>query len=122
MSASPTLAAPRASTVRSPDGWFERDAIPHIRASSLLASGEASPAQLEALASEREALDARIAEVQAEVHQDEDFLKALISNPELDADVPLFDRPEFLEVSRRLPELQGQLQELRDQRAKLETP
>jgi hypothetical protein len=118
----PAVAPPTVSTVRSRDAWFERDALPHAPDASVLATGEASPDQLAALAAEQEALDAQIAEVQAEIARDEAFLKGLISDPDLDADTPLFDRPEFLEVSRRLPELQARLQELRDERAKLETP
>jgi len=119
----PAVAPPsRGTTLRSPNAWFERDALPRAPDASILASGQATPEQLDALAAEREALDGRIAEVQAEIHRDERFLKGLISDPELDADIPLFDRPDFLEVSRRLPELQARLQELRDERAKLETP
>jgi len=119
----PAVAPPAlGTTIRSPNAWFERDALPRAPDASILASGQASPDQLDALAAEREALDGRIAEVQAEINRDERFLKGLISDPELDADIPLFDRPDFLEVSRRLPELQARLQELRDARAKLETP
>jgi hypothetical protein len=80
-----------------------------------MTSGRASPAELEAL-------DARIAEVEAEIARDEGVLKGLISDPGLDEEVPLFDRPEFLEISERLPQLQARLEELREERAKLGTP
>jgi len=113
---------PRTATTRSGDDWFHRDARPRPRDPGLLARGQATPEQLDALAAEREALEARIAEVEAEIARDESFLKALISDPDLDADVPLFDRAEFLEVSQRLPELQARLEELQDERAKLDAP
>jgi hypothetical protein len=116
------IAVPTPETARSGEAWFQRDATPRVDTAAILAAGEATPEQLEALAAEQEALDARIAEVEAEIRRDENFLKGLISDPDLDSDVPLFDRPEFLEVSRRLPELQARLQELRDERAKLELP
>ena len=121
---SPTRAAgsPRRAPVHGGADWFERDALPDAPDASVLAGGQASPEQRDALAAQQEALDARIAELQAEVHRDESFLKGLISDPDLDSDVPLFDRPEFLEVSRRLPQLHAQLQELRDERAQLGTP
>lgn len=103
--------------------WATRNALPRARSGgSLLAEGEASPEQREALAQEREALDGRIAELEAAIAADESVLKDLITDPKLDDETPLFDRPEFLEVSRRLPELQEQLAELRDQREQLETP
>jgi hypothetical protein len=114
---SPAPAAPSAG-----EAWATRDAAPRPPSKALLASGKASPEQLAALQAERQALDARIAEVEAEIARDENALKDLISDPDLDAEVPLFDRPEFLEISRRLPGLQARLQELRDERAKLETP
>jgi len=120
--AATAVGLPSDATVRSGDDWFEHDVLPPASDASLLSSGEASPARLDALAAQQEALDARIAELQTEINRDENFLKGLISDPDLDADVPLFDRPEFLEVSRRLPKLQEQLQELRDERAQLGTP
>jgi hypothetical protein len=111
-------------TVRSSgEAWATRDAAPRLRrGSSLLAEGDATPEQREARAAEREAMDARIAALEAEITRDENVLKDLIADPGIDEETPLFDRPEFLEVSRRLPQLQAQLQELRDQREQLETP
>jgi len=118
----PASGSPGRAMARDGADWFERDAVPEAPDAPLLVGGQASPEQLDALAAQQEALDARIAELQAEVRRDESFLKGLISDPDLDSDVPLFDRPEFLEVSRRLPQLQAQLQELRDERAQLGTP
>jgi len=100
-------------------GWFDRDAIPRVH-EGLLPDGTQSPGQLAALAAEQQALDTQISDVEAAITRDENFLKGLISDPDLDADIPLFDRPDFLEVSKRLPELQTQLDELRVERAKLE--
>jgi hypothetical protein len=116
------IPVPVPETARSDEAWFERDAQRRVDTAAILATGEATPEQLEALAAEQQALDAQIAEIEAAIRSDESFLKGLISDPDLDSDVPLFDRPEFLEVSRRLPELQARLQELRDERAKLELP
>jgi len=122
----PTVPTPRQASPPPPsasESWATRDATPRLRRSAaLLGDGNASPEELVALAAEREALDARIAATEAEIARDENLLKDLISDPALDAEVPLFDRPEFLEVSQRLPMLQAQLQELRDERAKLEIP
>jgi len=118
----PAIEVPPPATTPSGDAWFERDAVPRVDTSAILAAGEATPSQLEALAAEQAALDERIAELQAEIARDERFLKGLISDPDLESDVPLFDRPDFLEVSERLPQLQARLQELRDERAKLELP
>lgn len=118
----PAIAVPTPASTPS-EGWATRDALPRPRrGSSILAEGEATPAQREALAAEREALEARIAEVEAEIRKEEGTLKDLITDPELDKETPLFDRPEFLEVSRRLPELQAQLEALRGQREQLGTP
>lgn len=111
---SQTAAAP--APAPGDESWMSRDAAPRPpRGSTLLTSGRASPEELEAL-------DARIAEVEAEIARDEGVLKGLISDPGLDEEVPLFDRPEFLEISERLPQLQARLEELREERAKLGTP
>ncbi len=100
--------------------WATRNALP--RRSAAADADPNSPEGRAALAREREALDARIAEVEAAITADENVLKDLITDPQLDEDTPLFDRPEFLEVSRRLPELQAQLDELRGRRDQLATP
>jgi len=108
-----------------PDDWVRRDAVPRVPSGAeswLESDADLTPAQEDALATEREALDARIAELEAEVRRDEDVLKDLISDPDTDADTPLFDRPAFLEISQRLPELQSQLDALRSQRERLERP
>lgn len=115
------IAVPSARTSAG-EAWATRDALPRGRGSSVLAEGAASPAGRAALAEEREALDARIAEVEAAIARDEGVLKDLITDPRLDEETPLFDRPEFLEVSRRLPELQAELADLREQREQLGTP
>lgn len=118
----PAVAVPTPASTPS-EAWATRDALPRLRrGSSVLAEGEATPAQREALAAERAALETRIAEVEAAIRSEENALKDLITDPELDKETPLFDRPEFLEVSRRLPELQAQLEELRGQREQLGTP
>ncbi len=105
--------------------WATRDATPRPRRSRSGFDDDydpTSPEAIEARAAEQEALDARIAELEAEIRKDEDVLKELITDPDLSADTPLFDRPEFLEVSQRLPQLQERLAALRDQRAKLDRP
>jgi len=59
-------------------------------------------------------LDARIAELEAQIAADEETLKALISDPKM-ADT-LRSNPELRKVGERLPGLQAELEELRAER------
>jgi hypothetical protein len=123
-SPAPAIAVPEPRTSPAPSrvDWATRDVVPDAPSSAALLKGGVAltPEQKETLAAEREALDARIAELEAAIRRDENMLKDLISEPDLDADTPIFDRPEFLEISQRLPELQAELDALRSQRAQLE--
>lgn len=60
-------------------------------------------------------LDARIAELEQRIETDEDTLKSLISDPERAAE--LRSSPQLREIGKRLPELQAELDALREQRA-----
>lgn len=116
--------SPPAGTASDANGWALRDAPPRIPSAPLRMEGETgplTPEQIEVRAAHQEDLDEQISALQAEIARDEDVLKGLISNPDLDAETPLFNRPEFLEISQRLPQLQAQLEALRAQRSRLET-
>lgn len=61
-------------------------------------------------------LDVRIAELEARIAADEEALKVLISDPKM-ADT-LRDSPELREIGTRLPGLQAELEELKEERAR----
>jgi hypothetical protein len=61
-------------------------------------------------------LDARIAELEARIEADEEILKGLISDPARAAE--LRSSPELREIGARLPELQAELDSLREERAR----
>ena len=60
-------------------------------------------------------LDARIAELEARIETEQEALKALISDPAVAAE--LRGSPQLREIGERLPALQSQLEDLRQQRA-----
>ncbi len=121
----PNAATPRPGT----EAWLEQDAQPEAPtgptaevppvssgAPTLKAAGSGPDA------ARRLELDAQIAAVEAEIAQQEELLKALISDATRVAEKPLADEPEFREVARRLPALQADLRALRDQRDRLAEP
>jgi hypothetical protein len=57
-------------------------------------------------------LDARIAELEQQISEDEETLKAMISAPRSEGSDPLIRSPELREVAARLPLLQTELDEL----------
>ena len=61
-------------------------------------------------------LEVRIAELEARIEADEEALKAMISDPEQAAE--LRSSPRLREIGMRLPQLQAELEELRDERAR----
>ena len=65
-------------------------------------------------------LDARIAEVEAEIARDEETLLELISAQESARHEVLVDDPRFRDVAQRLPRLQADLERLRERRAQIE--
>jgi hypothetical protein len=60
-------------------------------------------------------LDARIGELKAQIAEDEEALKQLISSPGADADTEV--SPELREIAARLPQLQAELASLQQRRA-----
>jgi len=81
--------------------------------------GEASPASR----GRRAELDARIAELEAELEAKEERLKALISETQAPADgapAPLYDNEELESLARSFPKLQADLAALRAERRRLE--
>lgn len=66
-------------------------------------------------------LDARIAELERQIVQDEESLEALLSDASLHGGTPLPERGDFREIAHRLPKLQADLRALRDERARLES-
>ncbi|MGH0030999.1 MAG: hypothetical protein ACQGVC_14490 [Myxococcota bacterium] len=65
-------------------------------------------------------LDARIAELEAQVAEDEEALKVLISDPKMAE--TLRGSPEMREIGSRLPGRQAELERLRAERTKREAP
>jgi hypothetical protein len=53
----------------------------------------------------------------AAIAADQDTLKALISTPPAPGEPPLTDSPQLREIARRLPEMQAELEALRQRRA-----
>jgi hypothetical protein len=76
----------------------------------------AAPAPDAPPAAPADPLDARIAELEARIETEQEALKALISDPAAAPD--LRSSPELREIGERLPALQGELEKLRDQRAR----
>lgn len=77
-----------------------------------------SPEEIAAIASERQDIDRRIAELEGVIAEDEDALKAMVSEPGVDP-VDRGDDPEFRSIALRLPKRLAELRALRDQRAAL---
>jgi len=71
---------------------------------------------------EADQLDVRIAELEAAVTDDEEALKAMISDSASGGPLARGDDPEFRSIAARLPKQLAELRALRDRRAELETP
>jgi uncharacterized coiled-coil protein SlyX len=100
--------------------YFEPDprspvvAIPGDSPKTATASAEpGAPAQGSGAASE---LDGRIRELEAQIAEDEEALKQLISAPGADADTEV--SPELREIAARLPRLQAELASLQQRRTR----
>jgi hypothetical protein len=100
--------------------YFEPDprspvvAIPGESPKTATASAEpGAPAQGSGAASE---LDGRIRELEAQIAEDEEALKQLISAPGADADTEV--SPELREIAARLPRLQAELASLQQRRTR----
>jgi len=63
-------------------------------------------------------LDARIAELEAQIAHDEEAIKDFLSTPPTEGGVALPETPEFREIAHRLPKLQADLRGLREQRGR----
>jgi hypothetical protein len=127
----PSRTAPsRDGPARSPDPsqrWVIEDAPPPDEDLSLPHTTGLDPQQRErapspALAAERAALDAEIADLEDRVARDEEALVELLANPDDSEDAELPEKPEFREIALRLPKLQAELRELRERRSQLEQP
>lgn len=82
----------------------------------------ATPASAADFQSERDDLDARIAELEAVIADDEEALKTLISDAEGGGALARGDDPEFRSIAARLPKYLAELRALRERRAQLESP
>lgn len=71
---------------------------------------------------ERDNLDFRIAELEADISADEDAIKAMISDPNSGGPLVTGGNPEFREIAERLPKRLSELRSLRSDRAQLENP
>jgi hypothetical protein len=69
-------------------------------------------------AADTSGLDARIAELEAQIAQDEDAIKNFLSAPPTEGGVALPETPEFREIALRLPKLQADLRSLLEQRGR----
>lgn len=65
-------------------------------------------------------LDAQISEVEAEIARDEEALMGLISSDEATRHDALVDDPKFRDIAQRLPQLQADLERLRERRAQIQ--
>jgi hypothetical protein len=71
---------------------------------------------------ERNDLDARIAELEAVIAEDEEAIKSLISDVGGGGALDRGDDPEFRSIAARLPKYLAELRALRERRARLESP
>lgn len=65
-------------------------------------------------------LDAQISEVEAKIARDEEALMGLISSDEAARHDALVDDPKFRDIAQRLPQLQADLERLRERRAQIQ--
>jgi hypothetical protein len=89
--------------------------------SDSIAPETVEPAAVAAFQSERGDLDARIAELEAMVAEDEESIKALISDVDAGGALARGDDPEFRSIAARLPKYLVELRTLRERRAQLES-
>jgi uncharacterized coiled-coil protein SlyX len=101
-------AAPVAPGEFEPEPFNAPESARPVSAEPAVASAAAGPSPL----------DARIAEMEAAIARDEETLKSLVSTPVEGESDPLLDSDELREIARRLPELQANLEALRQQRAR----
>ncbi len=121
-SASPLPAASEATPppIRGSDDWAMVAAPLRFRSLSAGDPDELSEIERQQLVAQRTALDEQIASLEADIARDEEVLAELISVSGDAAPDPLYERPRFVEIARRLPQLQADLEELREQRTQLE--
>ena len=81
-----------------------------------------SAEEIAALQIERDNLDFRIAELEADISADEEAIKLIISNPDSGGPLVSGATPQFREIAERLPQRLTELRTLRTERARLETP
>ncbi len=118
----PESEAPAASAVAPAEPAAETHAAAAPPAAvSAGSAGAASPSQAAAAASPQlPELRSRREELVAQIAEDEEMLKALISEAPAEDGEPLIDSNELREIARRLPVLQEELRALDEQSARLE--
>ncbi len=118
----PESEAPAASAVAPAEPAAETHAAAAPPAAvSAGSAGAASPSQTAAAASPQlPELRSRREELVAQIAEDEEMLKALVSEARAEGGEPLIDSNELREIARRLPVLQEELRALDEQSARLE--
>jgi len=113
------LEAPPPRGLGGGETWAMRDAgTPPERVVGTASFREVDPVTLARMSE----LDGRISELEGELAQEEERLKALISEARMEEGkpAPLYGRPELEELAHRFPQLQADLAVLRAERRRLD--